>query len=220
LKILIVDDHPLFRAGVRNLLQTTEDLQIVGEASTGAEALQKATTLQPDLILMDIRMSELNGIEATRLIKEKHPHIHILIMTMFKDDQSVFTAMRAGATGYVLKDADEAELLQSIRMVGGGGAVFSSDIASRMIHYFSSTKPLEPLDSTFSELTGREREILERIAEGDSNAEIAALLHLSVKTVANYVTNILNKLQVVDRNEAKRLLKKSREAMKPMTEDE
>ncbi len=215
MKILIADDHPLFRGGVRNLLNTTDDLQMVGEASTGEEAVEKAAELLPDIILMDIRMPGLNGIEATRLIMEKHPNIHILILTMFKDDKSVFTAMRAGAKGYVLKDADESELLQSIRMVGNGGAVFSSDIASRMIHYFSAPKPSEPLDPAFSELTAREKEILERIAEGESNGEIAARLHLSAKTVANYVTNILNKLQVVDRNEAKKLLKKSREAMEP-----
>ncbi|MGC5326003.1 response regulator transcription factor [Brevibacillus sp. SYSU BS000544] len=215
MRVLIADDHPLFRGGVRNLLQTTEDLQLVGEASTGEEALALASTLQPDIILMDIRMPGCNGIEATRLIKEQHPHIQILILTMFKDDKSVFTAMRAGARGYVLKDADESELLQSIRMVGSGGAVFSSDIASRMIHYFSAPKAVEEIDPAFAELTVREREILERIAEGDSNAEIASTLHLSVKTVANYVTNILNKLQVVDRNEAKRMLKRSREGLEP-----
>lgn len=213
MNILIADDHPIFRSGVRNLLQTTGDMCIVGVASTGEEAIELATSLQPDVILMDIRMPGINGIDATRQIMEKHPGIQILILTMFKDDKSVFTAMRAGAKGYVLKDADEDELLQSIRVVGSGGAVFGSDIASRMMHFFSTPVRVDPLDSTFAELTGREKEILERIAEGDSNAEIAAHLHLSVKTVANYVTNILNKLQVVDRNEAKRLLKKSREAL-------
>ncbi|WNC12948.1 response regulator transcription factor [Brevibacillus brevis] len=210
--ILVADDHPLFRGGVRNLLLTTEDLRVVGEASTGEEAIALASSLQPDLILMDIRMPGCNGIEATRLILEKHPHMQILILTMFKDDQSVFTAMRAGARGYVLKDADEAELIQSIRLVGSGGAVFGSNIASRMIHYFSNPTPVEPLlDASLSELTKREREILERIAEGDSNAKIASRLQLSTKTVANYVSTILNKLQVVDRNEAGRLVKKRRD---------
>jgi len=213
MNIVVADDHPLFRSGVRNLLCTTEDLRIVGEASTGEEAIELASRLKPDLILMDIRMPGLNGIEATRLIKEKHPDIQIVILTMFKDDQSVFTAMRVGARGYILKDADEAELLQSIRMVGSGGAVFGSDIASRMIHYFKASTPSEPmLDDTLSELTKREREILELIAEGDSNARIATRLHLSTKTVANYVSTILNKLQVVDRNEAKRLIKQSRDS--------
>jgi DNA-binding NarL/FixJ family response regulator len=211
LRIVIAEDHPLFRSGVRNLLRTTDDLEIVGEAATGEEALALAERLQPDLVLMDIRMPGLNGIEATRLIKEKHPHIEVLILTMFRDDQSVFTAMRVGAKGYVLKDADEDELLKSIRMVGSGGAVFSPDIAGRMMHYFAQTHSVSAEDPTFSELTKRELEILERIAEGDSNAEIAARLHISSKTVANYVSNILNKLQVTDRNAARRLVQKSRE---------
>ncbi|WP_221176019.1 response regulator transcription factor [Brevibacillus fluminis] len=210
--ILVADDHPLFRNGVINLLRTTDDLRVVGEASTGEEAIALASSLQPDLILMDIRMPGCNGIEATRQILEKHSHMQILILTMFKDDQSVFAAIRAGARGYVLKDADEIELIQSIRMVGNGGAVFGSDIASRMIHYFSNPAPVEPLmDASLSELTKREREILERIAEGDSNAQIAFRLHLSTKTVANYVSTILNKLQVVDRSEAGRLVKKMRD---------
>ncbi|MNM20414.1 Transcriptional regulatory protein DegU [compost metagenome] len=212
MKIVIADDHPLFRSGVRNLLGTTEDLQLVGEASTGDEALELAAALQPELILMDIRMSGLNGIEATRLIKERFPHIEVLILTMFQDDQSVFTAMRAGAKGYVLKDADENELLQSIRMVGSGGAVFSADIAARMIHYFAAPKPAMKRDHpALAELSRREMEILECIAEGQSNAQIATRLFISVKTVANNISTILNKLQVSDRNEAKRLLQDSRE---------
>ncbi|AIQ61985.1 LuxR family transcriptional regulator [Paenibacillus stellifer] len=212
MKIVIADDHPLFRSGVRNLLGTTEDLQLVGEASTGDEALELAAALQPELILMDIRMSGLNGIEATRLIKERFPHIEVLILTMFQDDQSVFTAMRAGAKGYVLKDADENELLQSIRMVGSGGAVFSADIAARMIHYFAAPKPAMKRDHpALAELSRREMEILECIAEGQSNAQIATRLFISIKTVANNISTILNKLQVSDRNEAKRLLQDSRE---------
>ncbi|WP_090799007.1 response regulator transcription factor [Paenibacillus sp. GP183] len=212
MKIIIADDHPLFRGGVRNLLRTTEDLEVVGEASSGDEALELAEQCQPDLILMDIRMPGLNGIEATRLIKEKHPHIEVLILTMFRDDQSVFTAMRVGAKGYVLKDADEVELLESIRMVGSGGAVFSSDIAARMMHYFSAPKLADTAEHpALAELSKRELEILERIAEGETNAQIALRLHISSKTVANNVSTILNKLQVVDRNEARKLLKESRE---------
>jgi DNA-binding NarL/FixJ family response regulator len=210
--MIIADDHPLFRKGVRNLLGTTEDLEVVGEASSGDEALELAGTLQPDLVLMDIRMPGLNGIEVTRLIKQAYPHIEVLILTMFRDDQSVFTAMRAGAKGYVLKDADEDELLQSIRMVGSGRAVFSSDIAGRMIHFFSSPTAAEPANHPeLSELTKRELEILQRIAVGDTNAQISAQLNISVKTVANNVSNLLNKLQVADRNEAGKLLQRSRE---------
>lgn len=213
MNIIIADDHPLFRSGVRNLLRTTEDLIVAGEASSGDEALELAAKLDPDLILMDIRMPGINGIEATRLIKEKHPRTEVLILTMFRDDQSVFTAMRAGAKGYVLKDADETELLQSIRIVGGGGAVFGSDIAGRMIHYFSASQSKEPAGHpALSELTKREMEILEYIAEGYTNAQISAKLHISAKTVANNVSTLLNKLQVVDRHEARRLLQQARES--------
>ncbi|CAG7627109.1 Response regulator protein VraR [Paenibacillus solanacearum] len=211
MRIVIAEDHPLFRSGVRNLLRTTDDLEVVGEAASGEEALALVEQLQPDLVLMDIRMPGMNGIEATRLIKETHPAVEVLILTMFRDDQSVFTAMRVGAKGYILKDSDEEELLQSIRMVGNGGAVFSSDIAGRMMHYFSQPQTVPAQDPAFAELTKREMAILERIAEGDSNAEIAARLHISSKTVANYVSNILNKLQVSDRHAAKRLVQKARE---------
>ena len=212
MKIVIADDHPLFRSGVRNLLRTTEDLEVVGEASSGDEALELAEQLQPELILMDIRMPGLNGIEATRQIKERFPRIEVLILTMFQDDQSVFTAMRAGAKGYVLKDADENELLQSIRMVGSGGAVFSADIAARMMHYFAVPQASDITGNpALAGLSKREMEILERIAEGETNAQIASRLFISVKTVANNISTILNKLQVTDRNEARRLLKESRE---------
>lgn len=212
MKIMIADDHPIFRSGVRNLLQTTEDLIVVGEAASGDEVLRLVEQCQPDLILMDIRMPGLNGIEATRLVKEKYPHIHVLILTMFRDDQSVFTAMRVGAKGYVLKDADEIELLQSVRIVGNGGAVFSSDIAARMMHFFSEPRTLNPSEHpALSELSKREMEILERIAEGHTNAQIGTRLNISAKTVANYVSMILNKLQVEDRNEASRILQDFRE---------
>ncbi|CAN7259137.1 response regulator [Paenibacillus sp. LjRoot56] len=212
MKIMIADDHPIFRSGVRNLLQTTEDLIVVGEAASGDEVLRLVEQCQPDLILMDIRMPGLNGIEATRLVKEKYPHIHVLILTMFRDDQSVFTAMRVGAKGYVLKDADEIELLQSVRIVGNGGAVFSSDIAARMMHFFSEPRTLNPSEHpALSELSKREMEILERIAEGHTNAQIGTRLNISAKTVANYVSMILNKLQVEDRNGASRILQDFRE---------
>jgi len=213
MRIVIADDHPIFRSGVRNLLQTTDDLSVVGEAASGSEVLKLVEQCQPDLILMDIRMPGLNGIEATRLVKEKYPHIQVLILTMFRDDQSVFTAMRVGAKGYVLKDADELELLQSVRVVGNGGAVFSSDIAARMMHFFSEPKPLNAsAHPALSELSKREMEILEQIAEGKTNAQIGANLSISTKTVANYVSMILNKLQVIDRNEASRVLQEFRES--------
>lgn len=205
MKIVIADDHPLFRDGIRNLIRTTDDLVIVGEAGSGEEAVSMAAALRPDLILMDIRMPDMNGVEATRTILERDPGIRILILSMHKDDKTVFTAMKAGARGYMLKEADGAELLQSIRMVGGGSAVFSSDIASRIIGFFGDRS--EPPNPYYEQLTGREKEVLRRIAEGDSNAEIALRFHISAKTVANNVTNILNKLQVADRNEARQLIR-------------
>lgn len=207
MRILLADDHPLFRSGVRNLIQTSEDLKVIGEAASGDEVVEMAHLLKPDVIVMDIRMPGMNGIEATKQIKEKQPEIKILIVTMLKNDKSVFTAMQMGASGYVLKDAGEMELLHSIRMAGNGGAVFSSDIAARMIDYFSGTGPTETHNPLMSELTGREKEILELIVEEKTNAQIATRLQLSVKTVANHVSNILNKLQVTDRHEAKKYYK-------------
>ncbi len=196
MRILLADDHPLFRNGVRNLIETTDDLEVAGEASSGEEVIKMAAELMPDVIVMDIRMPGMNGIEATRIIKEKQQDIKILIVTMLKNDKSVFTAMQMGARGYVLKDAGEMELLQAIRMVGNGGAVFSSDIASRMMHFFTIPGKKELQNSALSELTSREMEVLELIAEGLTNAQIGAQLHLSTKTVANHISNILNKLQV------------------------
>ncbi|PYI52534.1 DNA-binding response regulator [Paenibacillus flagellatus] len=209
LRIGVADDHPLFRHGVRTLLSTTPDMDIVGEAVSGDEAVELAVSAKPDVMLMDIRMPGTNGIEATRRIVASVPGVQVLILTMFQDDTSVFTAMRAGARGYVLKDAEKDELLRAIRAVGSGEAIFSPDIASRMIDYFAATRPAAR-EERFPELTVREREVLYLMAEGATNARIAEKLELSGKTVANYVTNILNKLQVADRHEAMRLARESR----------
>lgn len=205
MRILLADDHTLFRVGVRNLLRTVEDMEIAGEASNGDEAVEQARLLKPDVILMDIRMPGMNGLDATKKIKNDLPESNILILTMFKDDQSVFNAMKVGAKGYILKDANEEELLNAIRMVASGGAVFGSDIAARMMEYFSMPMQHEPDDPLYAELTIREKEILTLISKNATNAQIATELHLSVKTVANYVTNILNKLQVMDRQEARKI---------------
>lgn len=205
MRILLADDHTLFRAGVRNLLSTVEDMEIAGEASNGDEAVELARLLKPDVILMDIRMPGMNGLDATKKIKEDLPESNILILTMFKDDQSVFNAMKVGAKGYILKDANEEELLHAIRMVASGGAVFGSDIATRMMQFFSMPIQHEPDDPLYTELTIREKQILTLISKNATNSQIATELHLSVKTVANYVTNILNKLQVMDRQEARKI---------------
>lgn len=201
LRVLIVDDHLLFRDGVRALLKTAPEMELVEEATTGEEAVALAAELQPDVILMDIQMPGLSGVEATRRIVEVSPHIRILVVTMFEDDRTVFAAMRAGARGYVLKGASYAEMLRAIRAVGSGEAIFSPSIAARMAEYFATIQPAAHTP-IFPELSEREREVLDLIAQGRSNAEIAARLILSPKTVRNHVSNVLNKLQVADRTEA------------------
>ena len=201
LRVLIADDHTLFRYGMQGLLSTQPDIEVVGEAKAGEEAVALAAELQPDVVLMDIKMPDVSGIEATRRILEHHPHIRILMVTMFEDDASVFTAMRAGARGYVLKDAAKDDVLSAIRTVGRGGAVFSPGIAARLMDFFTTTRPAVPREA-FPTLTEREREMLHLLAQGASNAEISHLLSLSVKTVANYVSNVLHKLQVADRKGA------------------
>ena len=199
--ILIADDEPAFRSGLRALFKSTDDLALVADAATGSEALRLAAELQPDIILMDINMPGVNGIEATRRILTTSPHIGILILTMFEDDDSVFAAMRAGARGYLLKGALKAEMLRAIQTVSGGGVVFGAAIAQRMMRYFAGLKPVEPAD-LFPELTEREREILGLIAQGYTNAEMAQRLTLSGKTVRHHITNIFSKLQVADRAQA------------------
>jgi DNA-binding NarL/FixJ family response regulator len=201
IRILIADDHTLFRDGLRALLLSAPDTELVGEATTGEEAITLAASLQPDVIIMDIQMPGANGIEATRQIVHASPHIGILIVTMFEDDHSVFSAMRAGARGYVLKGASHAETLRAIQAVGSGEAIFSPAIAVRLMDFFANMRPVMS-PQVFPELSEREREILALIAQGHTNAEIAERLVLSPKTVRNHVTNILSKLQVADRTEA------------------
>jgi DNA-binding NarL/FixJ family response regulator len=203
---LIADDHPIFRDGLRALLESVPDMQVVGEAASGDEVLARAAALQPDVILMDIKMPGLNGIEATRRILQTNPHIRVLILTMFEDDESVFAAMRAGARGYLLKGAVQEETLRAIRAVASGEAIFGPAVAERLMRYFSSTRSGGKSGPArfFPELTEREYEILALIAQRKSNAEMASSLVLSPKTVRNHVSNILSKLQVADRAEAMR----------------
>jgi DNA-binding NarL/FixJ family response regulator len=201
LRILLVDDHPLVRDGLRALLSSVPDMRVVGEATNGEEAIARAEELQPDIILMDLHMPGLNGVEATRRILQVSPRIGILVLTMLDDDASIFAAMRAGARGYLLKGADQAEVLRAISVVSHGEAIFSPPIAQRLMQYFANMQPVLP-PSAFPDLTDREREILGMIALGRSNAEIAGELVLSPKTVSNHVSNIFSKLQVVDRAQA------------------
>ena len=201
IRILIADDHAEFRAGMRGLLAMQPDLDVVGEAANGREALDLAASLQPDVVLMDLHMPDVNGVEATRPLVAASPHVGVLVVTMFDDDESVFSAMRAGARGYLLKGARKAETLRAIRAVASGEAIFSPAIARRLIGFFSaiSSRPETPL---FPELSEREREILALLARGSTNAEMADALFLSLKTVRNHVSNILSKLQVADRAQA------------------
>jgi DNA-binding NarL/FixJ family response regulator len=201
IRILIADDHPVFRYGLRALLSAEPTTEVVGEATTGEEAIEKALSLQPDVILMDLNMPGVNGIEATRRILAETPHVSILVLTMFDDDDSVFAAMRAGARGYLLKGAEGEETVRAISVVNSGEAIFSPSIARRLMQYFGASRPTA-LPQLFPDLTEREREILTLIAQGYTNPAIAEKLVLSPKTVRNHVSNIFSKLQVAGRAEA------------------
>jgi DNA-binding NarL/FixJ family response regulator len=196
--ILIADDQAITRSGLHTLLESVPDLEILGEATNGAEVIELAASLQPDVILMDLRMPGINGIEATRRIHRTSPHIGILVVTIFADDTSVFPAIRAGARGYLLKDADQTELIQAIKTVARGGVIFSPGIAHKVLQYLSAPPSNVPKQA-FDELTNRERDVLDLIARGYTNAEIAERLGLSPKTVSNNISNVLLKLQAVDR---------------------
>jgi DNA-binding NarL/FixJ family response regulator len=201
IRILIADDHPLFRDGLHGLLDSVPDTEVVGEATDGKEAIALAHNLQPDVILMDLKMPGVNGLEAMREILNTSPHIRILVVSMLEDDDSVFASMRAGACGYVPKGANQAEMLRAIRAVANGEAIFGPGIAQRLIGFFSASR-LSAAPRIFPELTEREAEVLELIAHGHTNEEIARQLVLSLKTVRNHVSNIFSKLQVADRAQA------------------
>ncbi|MEX2046885.1 MAG: response regulator transcription factor [Chloroflexota bacterium] len=200
IRILVADDNSEFREGLGAMLAPVEDMAIVAYAATGSEVVALAGRLQPDVVLMDLQMPGGNGIDATRAIVGSSPHIGVLALTMFEDDASVFSVMRAGARGYLLKGAPKSELLRAIRAVANGEAIFGPAVARRLIGFFGETDgPSAPL---FPELTEREREVLALISQGRTNGDIAAQLVLSLKTVQNHVSNICQKLQVVDRTQA------------------
>jgi DNA-binding NarL/FixJ family response regulator len=183
------------------MLTVESGIEIAGELASGDEVVAQAANLQPDVILMDLKMPGINGIEATRRILHTSPHIGVLVLTMFEADETVFAAMRAGARGYLLKDVGQEELVRAVKAVNRGEAIFSPAIAERLILYFAALKPATA-DLAFPELTDREREILHLIAQGHSNSEIAERLLLRTKTVQNHVSNIFSKLQVADRAQA------------------
>lgn len=205
IRVLIVDDHTLFREGMKALLSTTGDIEVVGEAHDGAGALAQCAALRPQVVLLDIQMPGMGGIEAARAITTRDPQAGVVMVTMLEDDASLFAAMRAGARGYVLKGANPLEMLGVIRAVAEGQALFGAGIAARMARFFQevSTTGGQPARAgEMDALTEREHEVLELIAGGYNNSEIARKLVISPKTVSNHITNIFSKLQVADRAQA------------------
>ena len=201
IKVLIADDQALVRAGFRALLDAQPDIEVVGEASEGLAAVQLAARTNPDVVLMDIRMPGLDGLEATRRITATSPGVAVLVLTMLDDDDTVFATMRAGGQGYVLKGAAQGEIDRAIRAVARGELIFSPGVATRVLGHFSAP-PSASGTAAFPGLTAREREVLDRIAAGRRNAAIAAELCISPKTVANHISSIFAKLAVSDRAEA------------------
>jgi DNA-binding NarL/FixJ family response regulator len=200
-RVVLADDHPTFRRGLRALLDSLDDLEVVGEAKDGEEAVALAAELQPDVVVMDLSMPGTNGVEATRRIVAASPSVAVLVLTMLDEDEAVFSAMRAGARGYVVKGADTDDVLRALESVVRGDVVFGPAVAGRVLTYL--TQPLSARDPVlFPELSEREREVLELVARGLANAEIARRLVVSPKTVRNHVSNVFTKLQVTDRSEA------------------
>lgn len=201
IRILVADDHSFFRDGLRLLIENTPDFEFAGEVSTAVDAVKFSDSLQPDLVLMDIKMPPSNGIEATKQISQQNPHINVLILTMYDDDKNVFNALKAGAKGYILKGVNQNELVRTIRSVASGNAVFGSEIAKQIRSFFTEVQ-YSTQAHIFPELTRRENAILALIANGLSNKEIASDCGISDKTVRNHITSILSKLQVSNRTEA------------------
>lgn len=196
-RVLVADDHPAFRAGLRLMLAGAADLELVAEAEDGTQVAALVEEHRPDVVVMDLRMPGLDGIEATRRLVQDHPHVGVVVLTMFEDDDSVFAAMRAGARGYLLKGAEQEEIQRAIRAVAAGEALFGPGIARLVIEHFATGAGSAQV--AFPALTQREREVLELIAAGRGNSAIAQQLTLTLKTVRNHVSNIFTKLQVADR---------------------
>lgn len=208
LRVVIADDHPMFLRGLRSVLAVATDIEVVGEATTGQQAIEMTREHGPDVVVMDLHMPDINGVEATRRICQQRPDTAVLVLTMVNDDDSVFATVRAGARGYLLKGADEAELLRAIHAVADGEAVFGPGVAQRVLGFLTAA-PAHSRDRSFPQLTDRERQVVELIAQGLGNHAIAARLGLSPKTVMNYVSNVFTKVHVADRSE---MIVRAREA--------
>ena len=200
ISVLIVDDHSVVRQGIRAFLEAQFDLSVVGEAASGEQAVQLAQKYNPDVVLMDLLMSGMNGVEATRLVKQVSPHSQVIVLTSYYEDENIFSALRAGAVSYILKDIHPTELVEAVRKAARGESVLHPRVASRIVQEVREFKPAVP--AAFGELTTRELDVLRLIAEGESNATIAEKLVLSEKTVKGHVSNILSKLHITDRTQA------------------
>jgi two-component system NarL family response regulator len=204
IKVLIVDDHRVVREGLSAILKTKENIQVLGEAQDGHEAVEKARSLLPDVILMDVSMPRMSGVEATRIIKREFPHIGIIALTMYEEQQYIFDLVRAGATGYLLKDSDSAQIVKAIHSIYRGESLIHPSVASKILAEFSLLAQKKGKKPSWVEhdLTEREITVLRLVADGKTNKEIANSLDLSEKTVKNHVRNIFHKLQVYDRTQA------------------
>ena len=200
ISVLLVDDHPLVRQGLHAVLSATDDITVAGEAGDGDTAVELSTELQPDVVIMDLQLPGLHGIEATREVVARRPGTAVLVLTMFEDDDMVFSAMSAGAAGYLLKGADGTDIITAVRAASAGQAVFGAALARRLRTWFTPSR--QPQAAPFPQLTQREREILDGVAAGLTNAQIGRQMFLSAKTVANNVSNILAKLQLAERAQA------------------
>ena len=202
IRIIVADDHPVVRGGLVALLRTIPSLDVVGEAADGETAVRLTHEHRPDVVLMDVRMPGMDGVEATRQIREKTPESRVLILTMYDDDATVFTAMKAGAQGYLLKESEQDDIVRAVRGVVAGEAIFGPGVAARVLGYFTEPPQAVVAEYPFPELTQREREVLDLLAQGKKNADIATALFVSPKTVSNQLTAIFAKLQVASRGEA------------------
>lgn len=206
IRILLVDDQNLFREGLRIILSVQPDIEVVGEAANGQQALEQVAALQPDLVLMDLRMPVLDGVAATKRLRQTHPQSRIIVLTTFDDDEFVFEGLRAGAVGYLLKDVQSEKLLEAIRAASRGESFLQPSIAAKLVAEFTrlSATPAPPptIANLIEPLSERELEILGQVATGASNKEIAMALFITEGTVKNHLTNILGKLEVRDRTQA------------------